>query len=259
MDYFKKIEKKPEEDLAWNIPEQKTGLVNIIGGNEQTFRTEIKISEFLTEKFPIKTVKTVLPDVLKNKLPNLENLGFLSSTDSGSFSSEEELNQVFNEADYNVLIGDLSKNAITGKSVASACNSSEKPLLITRDSVDLITENNPERLLMNDNIAIFASLVQLQKLLHAVYYPKIITMSQSLVQVAETMHKFTLSYPVKIITLHNEQILIAENGSVTAVPLEKSGYPAFTVWSGELAGKIVAFNLFNPNNFSNATVSAIFS
>ena len=70
MEYFEKIEKAPQDDLSWNIPEQKRGMVNIIGGNGQNFRTEIKISEFLAEKYPIQTVKTILPDVLKTKLQN---------------------------------------------------------------------------------------------------------------------------------------------------------------------------------------------
>ena len=76
-------------------------------------------------------------------------------------------------------------------------------------------------------------------------------------QVAEVLHKFTLSYPVKIVTLHNGQVLIAENGIVKAVALEMTGYSPITVWSGELAAKIVAMNLYNPNSFIKATVTAI--
>ena len=83
-------------------------------------------------------------------------------------------------------------------------------------------------------------------------------LSQSLVQVTEVLHKFTLSYPVGMITLHNGQILAAKDGIVKAVPLEDSGYSAITVWSGELAAKVVAMNLYNPNNFIQATVAAIY-
>ena len=103
-----------------------------------------------------------------------------------------------------------------------------------------------------------ASLSQLQKLLRAIYYPKMILMSQSLVQVAEILHKFTLSYPIKIVSLHDGQILVAKNGLVKAVPLEKSGYSPILLWSGELAAKIVAINLYNPNDFIGATICAIF-
>ena len=76
-------------------------------------------------------------------------------------------------------------------------------------------------------------------------------------QVAEVLHKFTLSYPVAIVTINNGQILLAENGSVKAVALEKSGYSALMIWNGELAAKIVAMNLYNPNNFIDATLTAI--
>ena len=117
----------------------------------------------------------------------------------------------------------------------------------------------PEKLLMNTNLCFMASLAQLQKLLRAVYYPKVLLLSQSLIQVSEVLHKFTLSYPVAIITLHNEQILIAKNGEVKAIPLAKSDYSVLMFWQGELAAKIAAINLYNPNNFIAASISAIFS
>ncbi|MBR0431187.1 hypothetical protein IJJ05_02775 [Candidatus Saccharibacteria bacterium] len=259
MEYFEKIEKAPQDDLSWNIPEQKRGMVNIIGGNGQNFRTEIKISEFLAEKYPIQTVKTILPDVLKTKLPPLPNLVFLKSTDSGSFADEEELKQELNVVDFNLLIGDLSKNTVTGRAISSACRFSEKPTLITRDSIDLVIENEPEKLLMNEKLIFFGSMTQMQKLLRAVYYPKMLLLSQSLIQVVEILHKFTLSYPIAIITLHNGQILIAKNGEVKAVPIDVSGYSPIMFWQGELAAKIVALNLFNLNNLTKATVAAIFN
>ena len=65
MDYFEKIENNPYEDLYWNIPEKKQGAVNVIGGNGQSFRTEVKVAECLAEKYPIETVNLILPDALK--------------------------------------------------------------------------------------------------------------------------------------------------------------------------------------------------
>ena len=259
MDYFTKVDKRPDEDLDWNIPEQKQGTINIVGGNAQSFRTEIKISEFLANEYPIKTINIVLPNALKSQLPNLPNFVFLESTDSGSFASEKDLKDTLNAADYSLILGDLSKNSITAKAVASACVSIAKPLLITRDTVDIITKENPEKLLMNNNCVFFASLIQLKNLLHAVYYPKMLLMNQSLVQVADILHKFTLTYGVSLITFHNGQILIAKNGNVCAIPLEKTSYSVITIWNGILAGKILAFNLYNPDNFIKATISAIFS
>ena len=255
--YFEKIDKAPGDDLLWNLPEQKQGVVNIIGGNVHNFRTPMRIAEYLAANYPVKTVNLILPDALKGKLPPLENFVFLPSTEAGSLTGEG-LADTIAAADYNLIIGDLSKNTITGKAVASACESSDKPLLITRDSVDLIAETGPEELLVNGQIVIMGSLAQLQKLLRAVYYPKMLLLSQSLMQVAEVLHKFTLSYQVGLVTLHSGQILIAKDGIVKAMPLANSGYSPIMLWSGELAAKIAILNLYNPNSFIDATVAAIF-
>lgn len=259
MEYFEKITEKPAEDLSWNIPEKKSGVVNIIGGNSQNFRTEIKVSEFLEKKYPIESIRTVLPDALKTKLPNLDNFTFLSSTESGSFKSAGELLEIFNTGDFNLLIGDFSKNKITGRALASACANSEKPLFLTRDTVDLLAEENLEDILLKPDIYFFLSMPQLQKLLHAIYYPKMLTLSMSLTQILEVLHKFTLSYPTNIITLCNGQILIAQNGKVVAVPLEKTGYSPIMIWSEEFVSKILALNLYNPDNFIKASVAGIFN
>lgn len=257
MDYFEKIESKPSEDLTWNIPERRQGFVNIIGGNAQNFKTPVKVAEFLGEKYPVQTIDVVLPDALSSKLPPLPNFVFLPSTDSGSFSGEG-LDKAVNEADFNLFVGDFSKNSITTKELPGAVKNAEKMTLITRDTVDLIAEGNPERLLMNENLIIMASMPQMIKLLHSVYYPKMLTLTQSLMQVAEALHKFTLSYPTSIITLHNGQVLVANAGRVVAVPLEKTEYSPLSFWNGELAAKIVAMNLYNPNNFISSCLASLF-
>lgn len=257
MDFLNKINENPYEDLTWNIPEQPMGTINVVGGNAQSFRTSVKAAEYLSGKFPIKKINVVFPDALKNKLPPLDNFVFLPSTDSGSFGDCEELTELFKESDYNLVIGDLSKNSITAKALNHAYKNST-PCVITRDSVDLFTEESPEKTLMNENLVLFGSMVEMQKLFRSVYYPKVLLISQSLMQVAEALHKFTLSYPVSLITLHNGQVLVAKNGQVNVVPLEKTGYAPLTIWNGELASKIVAMNLFNPDNFLDATVAALF-
>ena len=256
MDYLHKIEKVEGEDLLWNIPEQKLGIVNVIGGNLQNFRTPVKVTEFLATSYPFEKTNLVLPDTLKTKLPSLDNLVFLKSTDSGSFADGEELLSKMDQADFNLLIGDLSRNAITGKAVQSACHLSAKPTLITRNTVDIIADGQAERILMNSNLMIMGSVVQLQKLFKAVYYPKMLMPSQSLVQVAEALHKFTLSYPIGLITLHDVQIIVAQNGIVNVLPLKNTSYSPITIWDGMLASKIVALNLYNPNNFLEATLVA---
>ena len=254
---LEKLTENPYADLKWNIPERKQGRINVIGGNVGNFRTEVKVAEYLTANYPLELVNVVLPDVLQDKLPPVPGLVWLKSTDSGSLADAEELTKTIEAGDYNILVGDLSKNNVTAKAVAEACRNASKPLLITRDAVDVVAENATDELLMNENLVFFASVAQLIKLLRAVYYPKMLLMSQSLVQVAEILHKFTLSYPANIITLHSGQILVAQNGKVVAVSLEKSGYTPITIWNGELASKIATLNLYNPHNFIPAAITAI--
>ncbi len=259
MDYMKKYDKNPFEDSYWNIPETKQGTVGIVGGNSQMFRSSIAVAEYLMGKYPLKEARLILPNALEGKLPPLDNLTFLHSTESGSFADGEEMVAAMDANDFNLLIGDFSRNNITAKAVAGASQSSAKPTLLTRDTVDLIAAPGAEKTLMNENLIVMASMAQLQKLFRAVYYPKVLLLTQPLLQVADAIHKFTLSYPVSIITLHDGQILIAKNGEVAVVPLGKSGYSPLTFWSGELAAKIVALNLYNPNNFVTASVAAVFA
>ena len=258
MEYFEKLDKNPYEDLKWNVPERKQSIVNVIGGNGQSFRSEVKVAEYLASAYPLQEVRVVMPDKLKGKLPPLPNFVFVPSTDSGSFAESQELLNAFEASDYNLVLGDLSHNTMTRRAVASACKKTEKMTLVTRDAVDIIAENMPERVLMNESIVFMASVVQLQKLLRAVYYPKMLMMSSSLVQVAEVLHKFTLSYPVSVVTLHNEQVLVTHNGTVKAVTLKATGYSPMMFWSGEAAAKIVGMNLYNPNQFVEATICGIF-
>ena len=260
MEYLHKIEKlEGGEDLLWNIPEQKQGDINIIGGNLQNFRTSVKVAEFLTANYPLKTINVVLPDALKNKLPPLPNLVFLSSTDSGSLANATEITNTLDSADFNLLVGDFSKNSITTQAITEACQRTTKPTIVTRDTVDLLTEGKTERILMNENLILMGSMAQLQKIFRAVYYPKVLLLTQSLMQVAEAIHKFTLSYPVSIITLHDGQIIIAKNGELNVVPISSTKYSPLSMWDGELAARIMALNLYNPNNFNKATTVALFT
>ena len=258
MEYWQKIDQKPEKDLTWNLPEQKTGTLNIIGGNSQAFNTPIKTSEFASQNTHFKNIKTILPDALQPKLPPMDNVAYLPSTASGSFGDAKSLTDTLNSADANLLISDFSKNTITTKVVLDACAATTKLTLITRDTVDLIASDNPDRLLMNQNLIILGSAIQIQKLFRAVFYPKVFLLSMPIMQIIEALHKFTLSYPVTIVTFHEGQIIIASNGKISSVPSIKTEYSPITIWQGHLATKILDYNFWNPNKLIDATVAAIF-
>ena len=259
MEYLTKIDKNPYKDLFWNIPsDQKKNIAAVIGGNGQSFKTPMKTAEFVALEFPLKETKVVLPDVLKTKLPPLDNLVFLKTTDTGSFSEVDEIKVAIEKVDYSLVVGDLSRNAITAKIFSDALINSKKPVLLTRDAIDLVVDGNMEKLLMRENLTIFGSILQWQKIFKSVLYPKILQPSQSLVQVAEAFHKFTLSYPVQMVAFHDGQMLIAKNGKVVVVPLVQTKYSPLTIWSGELASEIMGLNIYNPDKFIEATVAAMY-
>lgn len=258
MEYFEKIEKNPYKDLYWNVPDgQKKGEIAVAGGNAGNFRVPVKTAEYLFKEFPLKTVRVVLPETLKTKLPPLPDAVFLKDVAGGSIADAEGLKKAMDAVDFSVVVGDLSKNSVTAGAVGKAVTGSHKPVLITRDTVDLIAGEKLEQILMREGLTLVGSLAQMQKILKNVYYPKVLTLSQSLVQVVEAFHKFTLSYPVQIVTLHEGQIIVASSGKVVAVPMVKTPYSVLTIWNGEMAARIACLNLYNPGKFVEATVAAV--
>lgn len=260
--YWQKQSQPLFNDLVWNIPEQKTGHVAIIGGNSQNFSTVIRISEFASQTFPFKTISTILPDALRGKLPPLPNLDFLPSTESGSFAKSRQLEIACASPDATLIIGDLSRNSATAVALADAITTDDSPastsklLVLTRDSVDLLAPE-AHRWLSRENTVILASMVQLQKLFRAVYYPRMILLSQPLIPTIETLHKFTLTYPTTILTFHQGNIIVASGGQVSTTHLVDTDYSPISLWSGQLATKVTALNLYNPKQNFAATTAAI--
>ncbi len=259
--YWKKQTSPLFADLAWNIPEQKNGRVGIIGGNAGGFHGVMKLAESLTNDFPLRAVDILLPDALRGKVPSLPSLEFAPSTESGSFAKSTELSQACLADDLTVLAGDFSRNSATAAALSNAIreaieNGVASPLLVMRDSVDLLSAD-ASILLGHPKLILIASMAQLQRIFRAVYYPRMLMLSQSLVVAVETLHKFTLSYPATILTFHEQQIIVAEGGQIVSTPLEKTKYSVLELWSGGLAAKVAGYNLYNPGQSFKATAAAI--
>ena len=246
---------KPNQDILWNIPEQKTGTVQLIGGNSQNFSNIIRTAEFLNT-MPFKHVKILLPDALRPKLPSLPGLDYAPSTDSGSFAKSSVLNQAVIDADFIFCAGEFSKNSATAIALSDALKSTPRPFLLARDTVDLLIAEMPD-LINREQLFILASLAQVQKVFRALYYPKMLLLSMPLMPVVETLHKFTISYPATIITFHQGQILIAKDGQVATIPIENTEYSPISLWNGQLASRIVALNLWNSTHPLEASLTAL--
>lgn len=243
-------------DLAWNIPDQKSGKITVVGGNSQAFSTPVKVSDYLAQTFPLQEVTTLLPDSLAKSLPPLDNFQFAPSTNSGSFDESDQLTEIAGASDSILLIGDFSKNTATAKAIAKLIQKTTSTLFITRDSIDLITPH-AQNIIERPQVCYIASLAQLQKLFRALYYPKMIILSMPLLQLVEVLHKFTLTYPCTIVTFHEEKLLVAHDGQVISTPITNTKYSPISLWSGNLASNITAFNLYNPSQPLQATTAAL--
>lgn len=255
LNYWQKQDKSPIlKDLDWIIPEQKTGNILVLGGNSQNFVSAIRSSEFFSP-LPFKSVQTLLPDSLKNKIPPLLNIAFAPATPSGSFDKSNLLESAVKSSDFNLLVGDFSKNSTTAIALVSAIKHAEKPCLIMRDSVDLLTPDIAS--ILNPNLFVLASMPQLQKIFRSLYYPKMLLLSMPLLPVVETLHKFTLSYPSTILTFHSNQIIVAKDGKIITTAIETTNFTPLSLWGGTLGCKIAALNLWHPNDPLATTASAI--
>ncbi len=232
--------------LSWNFPEQKSGEFIILGGNKSSFSEEVKASEYLNKTFPFfSSVKNYFPDSLKPNFPPLENLEYFDATESGSFARSADFRDCLKGKKFGLLLGDFSKNSETSLALGDLLKESEEtPLLLARDAIDS-SLLNAEEYLSRDNVILLASLAQLQKLFRAVYYPKVLLLSEPLLPVIETLHKFTLSYPVHLLTFHQDKVIAASDGKIMTSPLVSTDYSPISLWSGQLAVNIAIYYLFN--------------
>lgn len=240
-------------------PEQKqfAGRLLIIGGHSGAFFSVASIAEKAI-KMGIGTVRTILPDTLKTKIPATPETIFAPSAASGSFGKAAlpHLLAAADQTDYILIIGDLGKNAETATVIAEFLKMTARPTLITRDAVDLVTAD-AEAWIMKPNLTALVTLPQVQKLFRAVYYPKVVTLSMPMNQLVETLHKFTLSYPATILTYHQNQIVHASQGNIVTTALSDTAYSPITLWAGDLAANIVRLQLWNPTKLAESSAAAI--
>lgn len=259
--YWKKNGEKLglSEELAWNLPEQKTGRLAIVGGHAAGFSAEVKLAEYIGRKLPFfQEVKNIFPDSLKSKFPSgLLGLEFYEATESGGFGRDPGLYNSLLDMDLAILLGDFSRNSETAIAVTETLKRSDGVLtVLTRDTLDLVA-GEMERFLGRENLILVGSLVQFQKILRAIYYPRPILLSQPLFPVVETLHKLTLTYPAAILTFHEGQVVMAADGEVISAPIEATEYSPISLWNGEVAAKVGTFLRFNPGKRVESLVAGL--
>lgn len=245
-------------NVAWNKPEQRAhaGKLGIVGGNKLGFVAVGDAYQVATDA-GVGQARVLLPDALKKTVPPiLTDVVYGASNPSGGLSREAaaDMQVLGSWADTVLLIGDAGRNSETAILYEDFVRHYTGQLTITRDAIDLLL-NAPEAMVERDNTLLVVSFAQLQKIFTKVYYPKILTFSMQLQQLVETLHKFTITYPVTVMTFHQNHIVIASGGQVTTTPWQNP----MAIWKGVVATHAAAYWLWNPKKPLEAATTSLVS
>lgn len=233
-------------DLEWSRPEQRAraGRLGIIGGNKLGF-AGVAEAYGIAYQTGAGEVRVLLPDCLKKSIPtSWVDVAMAACTTSGGLS-KDALPNIMALASWSnmlLLIGDAGRNSETAILYESLLRGSDRPIVITRDAIDLV-RNAPEMLVNRPNTLLVLSFAQLQKLFQAVYYPKVLTFSMQLLQLVEAVHKFTITYPITLAVLHKDTVVVAHGGKVTTTPWESP----MLIWRGNTAAKAACYWAWSQN------------
>ena len=244
-------------DVEWNKPERRdqAGKLGIIGGNKLGF---LAVAESYQEalKAGVGEARVLLPDILKKSVPAvMTDVLFAPTNQSGSLSNEalSEALALEKWADVLLLCGD-GRNSQTSIVYEELIKKSEIPVVLTRDAIDLV-QNSFQEILDNPRVVFVASLAQVQKIFRAIYYPKMVTFSIQLTQLVETLHKFTITYPVTICVFHADSLIIAHGGEVVT---QKWDAP-MAIWRGTVGARAASYLIWSPEAPLAAISTAISS
>jgi len=231
-------------DIEWNRPEQRAhaGRLAIIGGSKLGF-VGVRDAYETASALGAGQIRAILPDVLKRSVPtSVADAVFLPSNQSGGFSRKAlgEFEAACAWADVCLLVGDAGRNSETAMAFETLLTAPSR-LVATRDAVDLVMPAM-NQLVERENTVFVVSFAQLQKMFQSVYYPKILSFSMQLMQLVETLHKFTITYPVTIVTFHNSQLVVAHGGEVVTQEFDQP----MAIWRGITATRAATYLLWNP-------------
>ena len=231
-------------DIAWNKPEQRAyaGKLGIIGGNKLGF-AGVAESYATARRTGAGEVRVLLPDALKKSVPTtITEALFAPSNISGSLSRAaiDEMKMLGRWSSGVLLAGDAGRSSETAILYDDFIRDYDEWLTLTRDAIDLIRANLPE-LLEREKTLFVASFAQVQKIFQSVYYPKVLTFNMQLAQLVDALHKFTVTYPVTVATLHKEQLIMAHDGKVITMEWENP----LQIWRGITAANMATYLLWN--------------
>lgn len=254
-DYWRKQQpgKPIYDDVLWSKPERRdqSGRLTIIGGNSRGFWSVASAYQ-VAKRTGVGDIRVIMPDALKAKLPaqvrlQMDDLVLVPSNPSGglALAAQKNLNVAASWSGNLLFIGDNGANSETAQLLQKFLSDPDyfdTSTTLARDAVDLIVYD-AESILARPRCCLVVSLAQLQKLARAVYYPRMITFSQGVKQVAETLHKFTTTYAATIVLFHDNNLIVAHDGVVVSQYFDEP----MRVWNGEIATRAASWLVWQHN------------
>lgn len=243
-------------DIEWNKPEQRAhaGRLGIIGGNKLGF-AGVGEAYGVATKAGAGEVRVLLPDALRKTVPpTITDALFASTNPSGGLNREAlpDMRTLGEWASGILLIGDAGRNSETAILYEDFVRDYQGPLTITRDALDLLRSSLQPVADRPDTLLVL-SFAQTQKLFQGVYYPKMLAFSMQLTQLVENLHKFTITYPVTLMTFHQDTLIIAHGGDVTTTPWENP----MAIWRGSVATQAATYWLWTPTKPLQAATASL--
>jgi len=242
-------------NIEWSKPEQKAhaGKLLIVGGNKLGFAAVASAYESAIQA-GIGECQVVLPDVLKKTINSSAfDCVFASSNPSGGFSKDalHELKSYIAWADGVLFVGESGRNAETAI-VYEQLLHLDRATILTRDALDLVRAQ-AQQWLQNPQLCAVATFAQLQKMFQEVHYPKMLLFRMQVAQLVEALHKFTITYPASIITMHQNQLIVAKEGEVSTTPCEDN----LIIWRGTIATRAGVYAIQHPQKMFEALSTAV--
>lgn len=213
-------------DLLWSRPENRrhAGKLLILGGNGHGFAAPAA-AYAEAGKAGIGTCRVVLPDALHKTVSSMfPAADYAASTATSGGFARAALAEWLDQsawADGVLLAGDLGHNSETAMLLESYLDKYGGQLSLVGDAIDYCLDT-PELCLTRPDTTLGMSAGQLQKFMMAAKWPTAVTSTMALLQLVETLQAFTRQYPLNIMTVHDQHVVVAAAGQVSSTTVAAS-------------------------------------
>ncbi|MCE7936964.1 hypothetical protein DYH10_04240 [Candidatus Saccharibacteria bacterium CPR2] len=244
-------------DILWSRPENKklAGKILLIGGNKNSFNL-ISTAFANVNQAGVGEARVVLPDSLKPLLQDsFKGQVFVPSTKTSEISREatQEIISLANDANGILLPGDIGKNSETSTLVLDILKQLNQQITLSGDSLQLIS-TEVDFIVTRNNTCLVPNFSQLQQLFKQIRYPKPVISTMPVQALADILAEFTSLNSIIIVTKHNNQVLVARGGKVSATKHSTQ----LDDWQVKTATLSSVFWLQNPGKPFEAITTGIF-